>query len=95
MTSRKQTFEVLNVKCGGCASTIKTKLFDAFGEVEVDLSKEPREITVEIADEKVPELKTALKKLGYPMKSDQLGFIETNTTKAKSIISCALGKMSQ
>jgi copper chaperone CopZ len=91
----KQTFEVLNVKCSGCASTIKTKLFDAFGEIEVDLSKEPREITVDIGEERVPELKAALKKLGYPMKSEQMGFVETSTTKAKSIISCALGKMNE
>ena len=93
--SRRQTFEVLNVKCGGCASTIKTKLFEAFGDVEVDLSKDPREITVDIEEEKVTELKNALKKLGYPMKTEQMGFIETNTTKAKSIISCAIGKMNQ
>ncbi|HEO98997.1 MAG: heavy-metal-associated domain-containing protein [Campylobacterales bacterium] len=91
----KQTFEVLNIKCGGCASTIKTKLFDAFGEIEVDLSKNPREITVDITEERVPELKTALKKLGYPMKSEQIGFVEANTAKAKSIISCAIGKMNQ
>ena len=93
--SRRQTFEVLNVKCGGCASTIKTKLFEEFGDVEVDLSKDPREITVDIEEEKVTELKNALKKLGYPMKTEQMGFIETNTTKAKSIISCAIGKMNQ
>ncbi|MDM5272123.1 heavy-metal-associated domain-containing protein [Sulfurovum sp. zt1-1] len=91
----RQTFEVLNVKCGGCASTIKTKLFDEFGEIEVDLNKEPREITVEITVEKVVALKAALKKLGYPMKSEQMGFVETNTAKAKSIISCAIGKMNQ
>lgn len=91
----KQTFEVLNVKCGGCASTIKTKLLDAFGEVEVDLSKDPREITVDIAEERVPELKAVLKKLGYPMKCEQMGFVETSATKAKSIISCALGKMNE
>ena len=95
MTSRKQTFEVLNVKCGGCASTIKTKLFDAFGEIEVDLSKEPREITVDIAEERVAELKTVLKKLGYPMRSEQMGFVEAKKAKAKSIVSCAIGKMTQ
>ncbi|MGC9351533.1 MAG: heavy-metal-associated domain-containing protein, partial [Sulfurovum sp.] len=87
MTSRKQTFEVLNVKCGGCASTLKSKLFDQFGEVEVNLEKEPREIILTIADEEVPALKRALKKLGYPMVSEEMGFVETNTTKAKSIIS--------
>ncbi len=33
----KQTFEVINVKCGGCASTLKTSLAEEFGEVEVNL----------------------------------------------------------
>jgi len=33
----KQTFEVINVKCGGCASTLETSLAEEFGEVEVNL----------------------------------------------------------
>ena len=30
----KQTLEVLNVKCGGCASTLIKSLKDEFGEVK-------------------------------------------------------------
>ena len=90
-----QTFQVENVKCGGCASTLKTKLRDKFGEVEVDLEKLPREITVEIAEERIGELGFALKKLGYPFSSDKLGFIDTTSAKAKSFVSCAIGKMDQ
>ena len=33
----KQTFEVFNVKCGGCASTLIKSLKDEFGKVEVYL----------------------------------------------------------
>ena len=33
----KQTFEVYNVKCGGCANTLIKSLKDEFGEVVVDL----------------------------------------------------------
>ena len=93
MKSRKQTFEVLNVKCGGCASMLKNKLSDEFGEVEVDLEKEPRQISLDIADQQVPSLKKALKKLGYPMVGEEMGFVESMTTEAKSFISCAIGKM--
>ncbi|MFT7823145.1 MAG: heavy metal-associated domain-containing protein [Sulfurimonas sp.] len=93
MKSHKQTFEVLNVKCGGCASTLKKKLFDEFGEVEVDLEKEPRQISLDIADQQVPSLKKVLKKLGYPMVDEEMGFVESKTTEAKSFISCAIGKM--
>ena len=38
----KQTFEVHNVKCGGCANTLTKSLKDDFGSVEVDLSVNPR-----------------------------------------------------
>ena len=41
----KQTLKVKNVKCGGCAGTLKKALFEVFGEVEVNLDVEPREIT--------------------------------------------------
>lgn len=93
MTHRKQTFEVLNVKCGGCATRLKKKLFEEFGEVEVDLEKEPRQITLEIADEQIEVLKGALKQMGYPMASEEMGFLEERSAKAKSYVSCAIGKM--
>jgi len=89
----KQTYEVLNVKCGGCANTLKTKLEEEFGEVEVNLEVEPRQITLEIEDTNVPTLRQALKKLGYPMSDEELSTIEGFSTTAKSFVSCAVGKM--
>ncbi len=89
----KQTFQVENVKCGGCASTLKKKLKDSFGEVEVDLDKLPREITLDIDPQREVEFEVALKKLGYPLSSDRLGFVDAASTKAKSFVSCAIGKM--
>lgn len=91
----KQTFQVENVKCGGCANTLKTKLKDKFGEVEVDLEKFPRKITLDLDPQRTEELSVALKKLGYPLSSDRLGFVDTASTKAKSFVSCAIGKMDQ
>ena len=90
-----QTLQVENVKCEGCASTLKTKLKDKFGEVEVDLEKFPREITLDLDPNRVGELGVALKKLGYPFSADKLGFIDTASTKAKSFVSCAIGKIDQ
>ena len=89
---KKQIFKVQNVKCGGCANTLMTKLADAFGTIEVNLEVMPREITLEIEDAKVPALREALKSLGYPMADEQLGFVENATTQAKSFVSCAVGK---
>jgi len=89
----KQTYEVLNVKCGGCANTLKTKLLEAFGEVEVNLEVEPRQITLDIEESKLPALREALKKLGYPMSDEDLSTMEGFSTTAKSFVSCAVGKM--
>ncbi len=91
----RHTFKVANVKCGGCASTLKSKLREEFGEIEVDLDKMPREISLEIDDDRVEDLSKALKKLGYPLNSELLGFVESTTTKAKSFFSCAVGKVDQ
>jgi copper chaperone CopZ len=89
----KQTYEVLNVKCGGCANTLKTKLQEAFGEVEVNLEVEPRQITLDIEESKLPALRQTLKKLGYPMSDEDLSAMEGFSTTAKSFVSCAVGKM--
>ena len=88
-----QTFQVINVKCGGCASTLKEKLFEEFGEVKVDLEKEPREITLNIDEKEIPALGEALKKLGYPFMTEKMGFVDGTSAKAKSFVSCAIGKM--
>ena len=89
----KQTYEVINVKCGGCASTLKTSLKEEFGEVEVNLDLEPRQITLDIENSKVPALRLKLKKLGYPMSDEDLSTIEGFSTTAKSFVSCAVGKI--
>ncbi len=89
----KQTFEVLNVKCGGCANTLTSSLKEEFGNVEVDLEVNPRKITLDINDEKIEDLKTKLRSLGYPLTTDELSGIQKATTTAKSFVSCAIGKM--
>ena len=89
----EQTFEVFNVKCGGCASTIKTKLFKEFGEIDVNLDVLPRRITLEIEDKDVEKLSKALRILGYPFASEEMSFMDSTSAKAKSFVSCAIGKM--
>jgi len=89
----KQTFQVQNVKCGGCANTLKKALKDDFGEVEVDLEKEPREITLEVENDKKENLKLKLRSLGYPLVDDELSTLQNVGAKAKSFVSCAIGKM--
>ena len=89
----KQTFQVENVKCGGCANTLKKALLEDYGEVEVDLEKIPREITLTLKDEDLENLKFKLRSLGYPLTNDKLSTFQTINTKAKSFVSCAIGKI--
>ena len=90
----RKTYKVLNVKCGGCAGTLKKELADTFGEVEVNLNIEPREITLDIEENQEEELKLKLRSLGYPLTTDELSTLQTVGTKAKSFVSCAVGRMS-
>ncbi|HHS92991.1 MAG TPA: heavy metal transporter, partial [Campylobacterales bacterium] len=78
---------------GGCANTLKKSLLDEFGEVEVNLEVEPREITLEIEEDKTEALKVQLRSLGYPLTSDNLSTFQEVGTTAKSFVSCAIGKI--
>ena len=91
-----QTFDVANIKCGGCANTVTKKLTEAgFKELSIDLSCEPRKVTVFIENEtKSKEFTKLLKKLGYPLFDENLSTLESSGLKAKSYISCAVGKFS-
>ncbi len=87
-------FKVLNVKCAGCAGTVKKALKEEFGKVDVNLEVEPRIITL-VTDKNFNEenLRKKMKKLGYPFEDEELGTFEEIGTKAKSFVSCAIGKM--
>lgn len=88
-----RVFSVANIKCGGCASTIKSALKEEFGDVDIDLSVEPRTISLEIDDEKVDSLRKKMLSLGYPFIDEELNMLQKGTSKAKSFVSCAIGKM--
>jgi hypothetical protein len=63
--------------------------------VRVDLLCEPRKVTAEISDEKqLVQFKSVLKKLGYPLFDEEMSFGTSTTLKAKSFVSCAVGKFS-
>ena len=58
-------FQVENVKCENCANLIKNSLKEDFGEIAVDMSTQPRTISLDINESRVSELKEALKELNF------------------------------
>jgi copper chaperone len=85
--------QVENIKCGGCASTIKTKIADLEGinTVEVDIAQGI--VTIEAGDDTRAAATARLLKLGYPETGTAEG-IAAAKAKAKSFVSCAVGRMS-
>lgn len=81
-----------NLKCGGCASTIKKGLLSIGGIQTVVVNVETSEVEINASDKAVVE--SALRKLsnmGYP----QVGDPNSMFKKAKSYVSCAVGKMNK
>ncbi|MCP5062305.1 MAG: heavy-metal-associated domain-containing protein [Ignavibacteriae bacterium] len=89
----KKTYKVQNIKCEGCANTVSKKLKYEYGDVEINLSVMPREITLNIEEGQEEKLKVKLKKMGYPFYNEKLHGLENVEAKAKSFVSCAIGKM--
>ena len=84
---------VENIKCGGCANTITSKLniMDVIDSCEVNI--ESGVITVNGDASHRPEVVQRLLKLGYPECGTTEG-LKAAKAKAKSFVSCAVGKMS-
>lgn len=83
---------VENIKCGGCASTIRSKLEQSFG-VPVRVDIEQGVVSIEAAPEQRDEVAARLKSLGYPQAGTARG-LQNATAKARSFVSCAVGRMS-
>ena len=85
----KSEIQIENLKCGGCAATIKKGISTINGvkEVEIDVDNSIVSITSEGGN--LEEIKQKLSKLGYP----EVGDKNTVLHKAKSFVSCAVGRI--
>lgn len=83
---------VENIKCGGCAGTITKRLnaLDSVSECQVDVENGMVSITGD--DSSRAEVSQLLLKLGYPETGTAEG-LKAAAAKAKSFVSCAVGKM--
>jgi len=86
------TIEILNLKCGGCANTIKKGIVSIEGISDVIVDLETSKVTVDTDNESVVlSVKEKLSKMGYPETNEA----NTMLHKAKSFVSCASGRMSE
>lgn len=83
---------VENIKCGGCANTIKTKLKAIEGITEVNVDIATGMVSIEGNEGTREHLVATLLKLGYPESGSAEG-IAAAKAKAKSFVSCAIGRM--
>jgi copper chaperone len=85
---------VENLKCNGCANTIRKELGAMSGISSVEVDKEASLITVEFNDAvALSSIKEKLTGLGYP-EINSLHGISKVAANAKSFVSCAVGRLS-
>jgi copper chaperone len=85
------TIYVQNLKCGGCANTITKNVTAIENITNIKVNVEESSVTFNYETEaNLAEVKNKLQSLGYP----EDGEANSLGSKAKSYVSCAIGKMS-
>jgi copper chaperone CopZ len=83
---------IQNLKCGGCAKTIISKLEEIPEVTNVNVSVESSSVKFDVPNQEViTTAKEKLKSIGYPS-IDQGNSV---LSKAKSFVSCATGNLSK
>ena len=92
----KHNFQVENIRCGGCENTIQKNLNEINGVEDIQVNIEEKIVTVttnSMAKDGIRQLiSEKLTGLGYP----EAGEKGSNNfkTRATSVVSCAIGKLS-
>lgn len=81
--------QIENLKCGGCATTIKKGLLSLNAVKEVTVDVENLIVSIISENDDLETIKEKLAKLGYP----EVGDKNTVLHKAKSFVSCAVGRI--
>ena len=84
---------VENIKCGGCAGTIVKKINEIEGVNSTEVDIENGIVKIDGADGLRETLAATLLKHGYPETGTAEGMAAAKA-KAKSFVSCAVGRMS-
>jgi copper chaperone len=86
--------EVENTRCGGCARTIEKRLRADPRVTAVHVEPGRGLVSIETSAEMREEASAMLAHLGYPPRGSVEG-LKAAAAKAKSIVSCAVGKVSR
>ncbi len=81
-----------NIKCGGCANSIRQKLAKINGVLTIEVDIQGEIVIITSNNDVRMEAIEALNNLGYPEKGHHEG-LDALKSKAKSFVSCALGKL--
>lgn len=84
--------EVENIKCGGCASTIINKLGNADDVLDVTVDIETGRVAIDGDSSKREQYAGILANIGYPEAGTVQG-LGSAGAKAKSFVSCAVGRL--
>ncbi len=88
----ESTLKIQNLKCGGCANTIVTQLSKLAGISNVNVNNDTDEVDFNYqSEDELESVKKKLSDLGYPM----VGESNPLPKKAKSFVSCAIGRMTK
>lgn len=84
------TLHIQNLKCGGCAHTISTRLAELEGITDVVVDNDADAVSFSYSTQRFKENAVKLlSSLGYPVQ----GEANSLSKKAKSFVSCAVGRM--
>ena len=88
----KTTLIIQNLKCGGCANTVITRLSELENINDVEVNNEENSVTFSFSSEEdIEQAMSLLSKLGYPVVGEE----NTLGKKAKSFVSCAIGRINK
>ena len=86
----KATLEIQNLKCGGCANTITKKVSEVENISQLEVNNDNNTVSFKYeSDDALEKVKAVLNQIGYPV----VGEKNALTTKAKSFVSCAIGRI--
>nr|WP_321236995.1 heavy-metal-associated domain-containing protein [uncultured Psychroserpens sp.] len=86
----ESTLQIQNLKCGGCAHTITTRLENLEGINTVNVDNASHTVSFNYNEaQQLDAAITLLSTLGYPVE----GASNPLTKKAKSFVSCAVGRL--